>query len=588
MDFKNDIIKTFNQTNGWILLLAIVMGLFFWNLIPPFQSPDEPDHIKAAYIIAQGFDFDTSKEVVHGGMIDSGLTEYIAVYSGLGHNSYSKLSAREIYLSKNIQWTGTKLYTLLPNGYYLPLVYLPQAIGLALGEGLGLSVDTSYRLTRVMSLLCIAAILLVTVKIYPVNPLTVALLIMPMTLFQIFSPTIDGILTALAILAIATFLRIAMEKENTRPWLFYTLIVSVFLVVTSKINLLPILLFILAACFYTKKRKNFYFFAATLFLVLSWLVIAVKTSVDTRVDLKLSSTDIAWFYISNPWTFFHVFINTFSNDTVVKDYYISFIGILGWLDTYFSDGFYAIQFTFVVLIGLLSISVKNLKANWLPRAILLFCSVISVLMVFFALLVTWTPHPATEVKGVQGRYFLIPMIMVAYAISGELKLYEGLARKIALGLLLILCGITIFFTPSLLIDRYYLPQEQYYGQIPTVSMDIAVPISCEGALDLVSQERKGWLIVLGWIVRSGQEMTVPDAIFVTLTNQHGEKIYYKPHRIPRPDVLEHFNQPKMPNPGYRLDIKVSALSGDYILGISQMNDGKLEACENFNTSLHIK
>ncbi|MBP9012625.1 MAG: hypothetical protein KBG22_03335, partial [Smithella sp.] len=110
----------------------------------------------------------------------------------------------------------------------------------------------------------------------------------------------------------------------------------------------------------------------------------------------------------------------------------------------------------IILIGLLSVSAKNFKKDWFSRSLLVFSALISILLIFFAILIKDNQHPASLIQGVQGRYFLIPMIMVAYAVSGSLKLYEGIFRKIALCLVIFLGLFTIFSTSKLLIERYYL------------------------------------------------------------------------------------------------------------------------------------
>ena len=35
----------------------------------------------------------------------------------------------------------------------------------------------------------------------------------------------------------------------------------------------------------------------------------------------------------------------------------------------------------------------------------------------FALLVTWTPYPASTIEGIQGRYFIVPALAAAYALA---------------------------------------------------------------------------------------------------------------------------------------------------------------------------
>ncbi len=477
----------------WLILLMLVVGSFFSILIPPLQSPDEADHIERAYLLSKGtIILDVSKDLnASGGMIDSGLIDYAAAYAVLNGKPDRKLSAEEIDSAKSIKWTGIKQFNPAPGtGFYFPVIYTPQAMGLALGEQLGLSIDTSYRLARFMVLAAIALILVTAFKTYPASPLTIALLILPMSVFQFSSASLDGISTALAVFSIATFLRITDEKIKANPWLFYALTLSVVLLATSRIHLLPLLTMVLVAGFYTKNKKHIYVFALALLLVLAWLVIAIKTTAYPRIAIGTSTASVAWFYLKNPLAFFNVLIATLSNSELVTFYRDSFLGVLGWLDTRFSEKTYEYLFKYTLLIGLLSVSVKNLKTEWLPQLIVLFSGLVSIFLIFFALLITWNPHPANMIQGIQGRYFLVPMIMIAYAISSGTKLHGGIIRKTALILVILLGMFTLFDTSRLLLERYYLMSEQQPEPIATV-MTPSAPLDLSNPIILsLTRDRK--------------------------------------------------------------------------------------------------
>jgi uncharacterized membrane protein len=468
---KQTFVNKSNQVSPWVILLILVVGSFFSALIPPLQSPDEIDHIKRAYLLSEGriiLGAPPEGSKTSGGMIDSGLSTYFDAYAVLIFKPDRKLSADEINMAKSIKWTGIKKFSGAPGtGFYFPIIYMPQAIGLKIGEILGLTIDTSYLLARFMALASIAVILFAAFNVCTVNPLTIALLIIPMSVFQFSSASLDGVSTALAVFSIATFLRISDKKTNASPWLFYALTLSVALVATSRAHLLPLLALVLVASFYLQKKKFFYVFAFALFFVLAWTVIASKTTVGFSDIVGASTASVALFYIKNPLAFFNVLITTLSSDLIVF-YRESFLGILGWLDTRFSPETYNSLFKCIFWIGLLSVSVKNLKTDWIPRLVLLFSAFASILLIFFALLITWNHHPASLIQGVQGRYLLVPMIMIAYAISGGLNLYEGIFRKTALLLVILLGAFTIYSTPRLLIKRYYMEDEQQPEQISMV------------------------------------------------------------------------------------------------------------------------
>jgi hypothetical protein len=95
------------------------------------------------------------------------------------------------------------------------------------------------------------------------------------------------------------------------------------------------------------------------------------------------------------------------------------------------------------------------------------------------------------------------------------------------------------------------------------------------------------LSVDGWMAISAKDGIVPDAVYVTLSDENGKRIYIKARRTPRPDVKEYYKQPGMPDPGYTAFIDVSTLSGKYTLGLSRIYKGALESCQQFILPLII-
>jgi hypothetical protein len=95
------------------------------------------------------------------------------------------------------------------------------------------------------------------------------------------------------------------------------------------------------------------------------------------------------------------------------------------------------------------------------------------------------------------------------------------------------------------------------------------------------------LSVRGWSVLNAKEGSVPDAMYLTLTDPERKVFYLKTDKTSRPDVKAHLGHPAMPDVGYAGFADVSNLSGNYILGVSRLYAGKLEACQQFNIPIHI-
>lgn len=476
----------------WIILLIMVAGTFMSVLIPPFQSPDEYDHVKRAYFLAHGhIILDAPKGRQSGGTVDAGLEAYMSAYSMLPSNRGKRLWMDRVEAAKSIQWGGDKIYTESPgSAVYFPLIYAPQAIGLVLGEKLGLTVDHSYRLARFSALLVIALTLIFAFRIYHTNPLIIGMLVLPMALFQFSSATLDGVSNALALLVISIFLKIATEKKASEPWLFNTLVISVVVLVGARLHVLPLLLLVFYAAYLTGNKKNLLWSALATVFVLVWVAIAIKTTVNGRVALGSSTGAIALFYVKHPLAFYDVLQYTLTETTLAQFYRESFMGILGWLDTPFHPDIYGVLGGAMIVIAVASISWKKWREDLVQRLLLLVCAMLSILLVFFALLVSWTPHPATVIAGVQGRYFYIPAFMIAYAIAGRVALDSGIVRKAALATVVGLGLYAITVTGLNLIDRYYLALEQVAEVPVSIQTSAVLAVNSPIKLHLMEDQTK--------------------------------------------------------------------------------------------------
>jgi uncharacterized membrane protein len=181
-----------------------------------------------------------------------------------------------------------------------------------------------------MAVVAMAVLLAVSFYVFTTNPLAIALLVLPMSLFQMSSASIDGISTALAIFSVSVFLRMAMDKRDAAPWLFYALAASVALLATSRIHLVSLLLLVLYICVQRKRPRFFLACGLVVAFVIGWTVVAMLHTVDTRVLLGATPSDIFVYYLKNPVAFFRILFETLTSAERLRFYVQSFFGILGW------------------------------------------------------------------------------------------------------------------------------------------------------------------------------------------------------------------------------------------------------------------
>nr|WP_269823015.1 DUF2142 domain-containing protein [Pseudomonas syringae] len=428
-------------------------------LIPSFMSPDEADHVKRAYWLSQGkILLDTPPGQSSGGMIDNGLLSYINTFHlTFMKDRNHKITSDELNSKSEIQWGGRPVFSPAPGtGYYFPAVYAPQALGLLVGKTFNLSVESSYRLARALTLICAILILVIATVIYESNPLAVALLAIPMTLFQLSSASLDSVSNALAVLAISIFMRISVDRENSRKGLIVCLGIILFVLISSRVHLLPLLIFPFICYFYTKDKRSLIVGTLTTVAVAAWLLLAIKNTVDTRVIVGSSTSTVALYYLSDPIAFARVLYDTLSNPIISNYYAVAFIGNLGWLDTPLSTGAYERILLLLSLIFIVTALAKDFRKNTSASLILIACAILSFLLVFFALLITFNEHPASVIQGVQGRYFLVPALMLSYALSSSLEKRTNTSRFIGYLFFCLFLSYSTLSTFKLIVKKYYM------------------------------------------------------------------------------------------------------------------------------------
>lgn len=467
-----------------IYFLVLGLGLVFSALVPPLQSPDEFDHIKRAYLFSKGqILLDHPAGMMSGGRIDTGLLAYFTAYKKLPRDPEARISQEEIQSVSNIKWSGVRAYSTAPGtGYYFPLAYTPQAIGLFIGEQAGLSIDLSYRLARFFTLLFSVSAIAVAFAVFPTNAFVVALLIIPMSIFQFVSASLDAFTNSATVLCISLFMRGIMTNINFSSSMFYALSISIFVLTTTRIHLLPLLA--LPLILYAKRRtlNCIWHFLILLALSLTWLTASISATHISRGQADLTTSKVIAFYLQNPSALIKALADTLGNEGLV-DYYIgTFIGVLGWLDTRFSSNFYALCFYLLITIGVLTISFRSIKEELLSRATLIGIAAIAFVLIFVALLITYNPLTPRVIEGVQGRYFLTPLIIIGYALSGTTGLWSSYPTRVATILLVVLFASTLASMPQVLIERYFMRAEKAdargYQMRPSapLGIDAGVPL----------------------------------------------------------------------------------------------------------------
>ena len=435
-----------------VLACAVVVGA----IAPPFQSPDEFDHVERAYFLSKGqWLLTTSSRQVSGGWVDDGLVDYMGHFESLPFKAEQRIDRERLLASQEVAWQGTHRFAEAPGtGYYLPLVYLPQAVALALGERAGASVDASYRFARLASGVVAALLLFAAFRRWRPSAFAMALLLMPMTVFQWAGAGIDALSIGASCLAMSLWLE--SERSGTAPSArrIAGVAVLVVAVVGCRIHLAPLLLLpVLMLRPFRPYRIALGLLPALVVGV--WVMIALASTQHPHLA-ELSTVDKLLIYARDPASMLERLWATVTTPNLTAFYGRSFVGVLGWLDTALPAATYAAWGMLLGSAFAWSVAVADWRRGLIAPAVALVMAAASALMVPLMLLLMWTPIDAPVIDGIQGRYFLLPALVLAMAIpTGR----DDPARSIDSGVVVLFSFATALYTLlvmlPVLVARYY-------------------------------------------------------------------------------------------------------------------------------------
>ena len=402
------------------LFVAGIFGLLFTFTVPPLQVADEYEHFNRSYQISTFNFISEKKDSKTGGFVPESFCAVPKAFSGIpffckkkvNFNNYKSLFSIPLNEEKQV-------FIEFPGGSsYFPAAYLPQSLGIGIGRLFALSPVILMYMGRVCSLFFWMFVIYWSIRLIPHKKgILLLLALSPMSLSEAASLSADGVTNALAFLMLAYVSKLAFDDSTpiTTKNIFLLCVIGCLLSVIKVVYFLMIfLIFIIPANKFQGWKdytvKTLCIFFSSLLFTLFWFYLVRDIASPQScpgVDMNLQLKSI----ISAPWGYLKVLYTTFC--MYWKWYIWSFIGILGWLDTYMPRAAYWI-FTALLLILLSIDNSKRIRLRSWQILILFTILIISVLAIFTSVYLTASSVGLPYVHGVQGRYF-IPLAPLLFA-----------------------------------------------------------------------------------------------------------------------------------------------------------------------------
>ncbi|MBL6791339.1 MAG: DUF2142 domain-containing protein [Methylophilaceae bacterium] len=447
--FKNFfwIFKLNNKKSSYFIWLILFFStIIIASLQPPFQTPDEFNHFKRAYLLSEGEVFFNTKDLKTGGNIDSGLLAFMNLYQDIPYHYENKYEKNILEKSYKISWTNQKEFSPFPNtAVYFPLIYLPQAMLINTSKFFSMNLYDSYLLVKFGCILFTFLLLLIANKIYSISYFGIALLGMPMSLYLTGSTHPEPFSYGLLLIVAALFLSSFNNKKKYSTYQNFIILIILLTLTVYRFYLFPF--FILPLTLLIKYRDKVALLSFLLITLSSflWTLYAANNVVGfehwTNVDKPLINFTLDFFRIAT------LIFNTLVNTEALSFIFKSFVGILGWLDSPLNHFQYLFLLFFLVTIFFITNDFKRFK-NLLVNEnfIALIAIFFSVLLMFILLIFSATGDSSLVIQGIQGRYF-IPLILV-FSLLIKPIFYKNY-------LIILMISMSTIFSINNIVNRFY-------------------------------------------------------------------------------------------------------------------------------------
>jgi uncharacterized membrane protein len=441
-------------------------------LIPPIQSPDEGRHFLRAYQIAQGQMLSQIDPNTHqaGGWIPAAASGFVRDKMRPDYlrneDRLRTLGERLSALDQAAQSQSPlseKVFASFPGAtIYPPPLYLPQVAGISLARLFSNKVYVWFYAARCFNALAAVLLVFFGLRLAPGHRLALIIpAILPISLYQMSSASSDAAIIALSVLFVALCLRFVQSDGAA---IRIALIVCLVALTTNKPVHLAFVVLLLAAYQRLGWRRAILFFSTA-------CVVAVSTYIGwaylVRQFLPLAGTG---FPNHNPYVQIHFLVaHPLALVPIVRNTLIwdgrrlisEVIGFFGWGELPLPPWFY--KAGYALLAAVLLIAVVNYKPMHRSRILLGSVAAAGVVAsVSLASFIMWTPVGEMKIWGLQGRYFVPAVAMLAFLVPASTRLGGLSNTALAVSTLGFFALSTV--TTVRIVNHYYFSDAQLIGR----------------------------------------------------------------------------------------------------------------------------
>ncbi|WP_250473032.1 DUF2142 domain-containing protein [Caballeronia sp. GAFFF1] len=407
-----------------LLAYSLACGIFLLLATPPFQTPDALAHFFRSAQISEGHLFGQRYDDTSGGDVDASAIAFANAYSKMPFHAEVKATSALRTATDDLVWSGRMERVSFPNtAIYPAFAYVPQALAIAVGRAAGMRVHSTYALACATGLLfSIASTVLAVAISRRTSILIFATALLPTTMMIYSSVSQEVTVLPLCFLIIAAMDRLIHDQRAFAGKYAALVVAALVMCISARPPLAGLVVMLLHPGLNMSDRPDRYEWGRRLVFVAMTVALSALAVIafgyHAWSDFGPShSVSKQLLYLSrHPGKVFAIAATTLKLNGAF--YFQSFVGALGWLDTYFRRGYYVVAFVMLCIalaVGCL-ISDGARRRERAASAVPLLAVFATILMIFASLYLAWTAVSGPAVMGVQGRYFLAVFPLLALAL----------------------------------------------------------------------------------------------------------------------------------------------------------------------------
>lgn len=399
---------------------ALMLGILYMVVLPPFSAPDEPSHAYTSYYYSNKMMFQQGTDEKGQILVRKG--DQLLNRGNIYTTEYVYGVVWDHFFEMNTE-NGTEA---VADAFVLGapvLTYIPQAIGITLARILHFGCVPLFFMGRLFALLFYILCGYFAIKKIPFGKMVVFFVaLLPISIEVAASFSYDSVINGCAFLFIGYTLYLAFDKEKVqiKDWILLALLMAV--LAPSKIVyvFLGLLCILIPKAKAVSKKK----YSIGMGIVAAGAIIPLIISrISTIGNYLYRDTNTVSYagkpgftvggLLSMPMALIRLVYDSFK--TSGTDYLnMQLGGKLGWLNLNIPWNI-IICFLIILLLSCIMGEKEKLYVNGRTRAVFISVAGIVIMALMGVFLLTWTPVDSPVIRGVQGRYFtpVLPLLLIS-------------------------------------------------------------------------------------------------------------------------------------------------------------------------------